>query len=151
VRITVFWQVTILSLGKNLPMFRRTTAYRCSAVKIDAAISFESSKNVYYTTEHRSSHSSPSESQILKTAKRYRKSINEDFSSLTTRTCGSQPWPQFRHTRTTYKSIEFTLPLHMYIYEAKLQLTKKQNWSFLRYALIFFHRPCERHLCNSSY
>jgi len=98
VTITVFWEVTSLLPGKNLPMFRRTTASRCSAVKIDAAGSFESSKNVYYTTEHRSSHSPPAEFQILKTARRYCRSIDEDFSSLTTRTCGSQPWPQFRHT-----------------------------------------------------
>jgi hypothetical protein len=71
---------------------------RCSAVKIDAAGSFESSTNAHYTTAHRSSHSPPSESQIVKTAKRYSKRINGDFSSLTTHTCGSQPWTQFRHT-----------------------------------------------------
>ena len=97
-RFTVFWEVTILLPGKNLPMFRRTMASRCSAVRIDAAGSFESGKNVYYITEHRSSHSPHSEPQISKTARRYCKSINEDFSSLTTRTCVSQPWPQFRHT-----------------------------------------------------
>jgi hypothetical protein len=67
-------------------------------VKIDAAGSFELSKNIYYTTEHRPSHSPPSESQILKSARRYCKSINEDFSSLTNRTCGCKPWPQFRYT-----------------------------------------------------
>jgi hypothetical protein len=95
VRITALWEVTILLPGKHLPMFRKTTASRCSVVKIDDAGSIESSKNVYYTTEHRSSHSLPAESQILKIARRYCESINEDFSSLTTRTCGSQPWPQF--------------------------------------------------------